>query len=228
MLNTGNPLNESWHLHDEKEAERRKRERVIRLNTVTIPWLRAAGFGLLSLTVLLYTFGAHGRVDWRSWAWLNLTYAAYCAASAYLLHLFFADLRRRMDLGLVFLVLDLFMWQAAVYFTGAERSWLFVLPLFRVIDQTPVSTRRALVFAHLGPLSYVGLLGYLVWAEGRPIAPGIEVGKITFLYLGSLYAALVARSADLRTQRMTQVIRFARQLVKELEQKSEELEASAR
>jgi PAS domain S-box-containing protein len=228
MLNKGNTPQESWQLHDEKEAERRKRDRSIRLNVVTVPALRAAGFALLSLTVLLYNFGAQGRIDWEAWAWLNLTFAAYCATSTYLLHLFFADLRPRMDLGIVFLVLDLFMWQAAVYMTGAERSWLFVLPLFRVIDQTPISTRRALTFAHLAPLSYVGLLAYLAWYEGRSIEPGTEAGKIAFLYLGGLYAALVARSADRRTHRMAQVIRLARQLVKELEQKSEELEASTR
>ena len=228
MQNTGNTPDDSWHLHDEKEAERRKLERIVRLNVVTVPSLRAAGFALLSLTVLLYNFGAQGRIDWEAWAWLNLTYAAYCATSTYLLHLFFADLRRRMDLGVIFLVLDLCMWQAAVYMTGAEHSWLFVLPLFRVIDQTPISTRRALVFAHLGPLTYLGLLVYLALYEGRSIEPGIEVGKLTFLYLGSLYAALVARSADQRTHRMTQVIRFARQLVKDLEQKSDELEASTR
>ena len=228
MLNNGHTSPESWRLHDEKEAARRKRDRIIRLNVVTVPWLRASGFALLSLTVLLYNFGAQGRIDWEAWAWLNLTYAAYCAASTYLLHLFFADLRSRMDLGLVFLTLDLFMWQAAVYMTGAERSWLFVLPLFRVIDQTSISTRRALTFAHLGALSHVGLLIYLAAYEGRTIQPGIEIGKVTFLYLGSLYAALVARSADQRTHRMTQVIRFARQLVKELEEKSEALEASTR
>ena len=228
MQRTVTALQDSWILHDEKEAERRKIERIIRLNTVTVPALRASGFALLSLTVLLYNVGTQGWVDWRSWAWLNLSYAAYCATTTYLLHLFYADLRRRMDLGAVFLVLDLLMWQAAVYLTGGERSWLFVLPLFRVIDQTPFSTRRALTFAHLGPLSYLALLIYLGTVESRPLALGVEAGKMGFLYLGSLYAALVARSADRRTQRMTQVIRFARDLVKELEEKSAALENSTR
>ena len=81
MLKHGNTPDESWVLHDDKEAERRKAARVIRLNTVTVPSLRAAGFALLALTVLLYNFGAQGRIDWESWAWLNLTYAAYCATS---------------------------------------------------------------------------------------------------------------------------------------------------
>ncbi|HVL66555.1 MAG TPA: ATP-binding protein [Vicinamibacterales bacterium] len=220
---------DSWQFDvDVQEADRRKRERIVRLNTVTVPALRAAGFGLLSITVLLYTFGATGRVDWESWARMNLVFAVYCAVSTYLLYLFYADLRRYFDLGVVFLVVDLPVWQLAVYVTGGDQSWLFFLPVFRVVDQTPISTRRALMFAHLAPLSYVGLLVHLVAVEDRSVALGAEMGKTAFLYFGSLYAALVARSADRRTRRMAEIIRLSRQLVSELGQKSEALEGSSR
>ncbi|HXG55350.1 MAG TPA: ATP-binding protein [Vicinamibacterales bacterium] len=220
---------DSWHLHiDVQESERRKRERSVQLNTVTVPILRAAGFALVSLAVLLYNYGVSGAVDLRTWSQLNLTFALYCAGSAYLLHLFFSDLRKYLDLGFVFLVLDLAFWQVAVYVTGGERSLLFFLPVFRVVDQTAISTRRALTFAHLGPLSYAGLLAYLVFVEGRQVALGPESGKIAFLYLGSLYTALVAQSADRRTRRMAEMIRITRQLVGELGEKSEALEISSR
>ena len=218
-----------WQLHiDVQESERRKRERLVRLNTVTVPAMRAAGLALLSLTVLLYNLGVNGTVDWESWARLNLTFAVYCAISTYLLYLFFADLRRHFDLGVVFLVLDLAVWQLAVYATGADKSWLFFLPVFRVVDQTPISTRRALMFAQLGTISYAGLIFHIIYFEGRHVPLGLEMGKLAFLYFGSIYAALVARSADRRTRRMAEVIRLARQLVAELGQKSEALESSSR
>ena len=213
---------------DVQESDRRKRERLVRLNTITVPALRAAGLALLSLTVLVYNFGVRGAVEWDAWARLNITFAVYCAVSTYLLHLFFVDLRRHFDLGVVFLILDLAVWQLAVHATGADKSWLFFVPVFRVVDQTPIGTKRALMFAHLAPVSYAGLLVHVTYVEGRDVALGLELGKLAFLYFGGIYAALVARSADRRTRYMTEVLRLARQLVGELGQKSEALEASAR
>jgi PAS domain S-box-containing protein len=212
---------------DVGEAERRKRERVVRLNTVTVPRLRVLGYGLVSLTVLLHNHFTFGAVDWAAWGRLNLALAAYCSISWYLLHLFYSDLRRHFDLGVVFLALDLYVDGLAIYASGADKSWLFFLAVFRVVDQTPISTRRALMFAHLAPLSYLGVVLHVLWVEGRSIPLGPELAKLTVIYTGSLYTSMVARSADRRTKRMAQVIRLARQLVGELEQKSEAIEASS-
>ncbi len=220
---------DSWQLQiDAQEAERRKRERVVRLNTITVPSLRGAGFTLLSLTVLFYNYSLYDAFNLAAWTRLTLLFASYCALSFWLLFRCFERLWPRFDLGFLFLVADLPVWQFAVYATGAEKSWLFFLPVFRVVDQTPISIRRALVFAHLGPLSYIALLAYVVLVDGRHLTLHPELGKLAFMYFGSLYAALAARSAEGRTQRMTQVIRLARQLVSELGAKSEALEASSR
>ena len=220
---------DSFQLHvDEREAERRKRERVVRLNTVTVPRLRAVGYALVSLTVLLHNQFAFGAVDWSAWMRFNGALAAYCAVSWYLLHLFYSDLKKHFDLGVVFLALDLWVDGLAIYASGAEKSWLFFLAVFRVVDQTPISTTRALAFAHLAPLSYLGVVMHVIWADGRSIPLGPELAKLTVIYTGSLYTAMVARSADRRTNRTAQVIRLARQLVGELEHKSEALEASSR
>ena len=213
---------------DVGEAERRKRERVVRLNTVTVPQLRVLGYGLVSLTVLLHNHFTFGAVDWAAWGRLNLALAAYCSISWYLLHIFYSDLRKHFDLGVVFLALDLYVDGLAIYASGADKSWLFFLAVFRVVDQTPISTRRALMFAHLAPLSYLGVVLHILWVEGRSIPLGPELAKLTVIYTGSLYTAMVARSADRRTRRMAQVIRLARQLVGELEQKSEAIQASSR
>ena len=82
---------------DVGEAERRKRERVVRLNTVTVPRLRVLGYGLVSLTVLLHNHFAFGVVDWAAWGRLNLALAVYCSISWYLLHIFYSDLRKHFE-----------------------------------------------------------------------------------------------------------------------------------
>ena len=164
---------DSWQLHvDVEEAERRKRERVVRLNTVTVPKLRVLGYGLVSITVLLHNYFTFGTADWSAWMRLNAVLALYCAISWYLLHLFYADLRKYFDLGVMFLALDLWMDGVAIYASGAEKSWLFFLAVFRVVDQTPISTRRALWFAHLAPLSYLAEVVHTDWNDGRPIPLG--------------------------------------------------------
>jgi PAS domain S-box-containing protein len=220
---------DSWQLVvDVDEAKRRKRERVVRLNTVTVPQLRVFGYILVSITVLVHNHLVLGAVDWSAYLRLIGALALYCAISWYLLHLFYADLKDYFDLGVAFLALDLWFYGLAIYTSGAEKSWLFFLAVFRVVDQTPISTRRALFFAHLAPLSYLGVVVHRIWVDGVPLPIGPELPKIAVIYFGSLYTAVVARSADRRTYRMTQVIRLARELVTELGQKSAALEASSR
>jgi signal transduction histidine kinase/CheY-like chemotaxis protein len=219
---------DSWQFHiDVQEADRRKRERLVDLNTVTLPKLRLLGYALVSLTVLLHNHLVFGAVNWDAWMRLNGALFMYCAASWYLLHLFYADLKPYFDLGVAFLVMDLGVDAIAVHASGAENSWLFFLPIWRVVDQTPVSMRRALVFAHLAPLSYLGVVMYVVGIEGREIAVPPELAKLAVIYTASLYTAMVAHKADLQTRSMTGAIGLARQLVGELGRKSEALEASS-
>ena len=218
-----------WELHvDPRESERRKRERIVRLNTVIVPKLRALGFGLVSLTVLLHNYFVFESVDVPAWVRLNVVLALYSAVSWYLLQLFYADLQKSFDLGVAFLVLDLAFYGLAIHASGGEKSWLFFLAVFRVVDQTPLSQRRALAFAHVAPLSYLGVLLYVLFVEGRSIPLGPELAKLIVIYTGGLYASVVARNADRRTRGMARVIRFSRKLVAELAQKSTALESSSR
>jgi PAS domain S-box-containing protein len=219
---------DTWELQPgTAAAERVKRERLVRLNTVVIPRLRVIGLALMLAGVLLHNQMILGQPMWAAWGRLSLIVAGYCAASTYLLHLFFADVRGRFDLGGAFLAADLAMFSLVIYATGAERSWIFFLPLFRVADQTSTSFRRALLFAHLAPLSYVAVILQVMLVDGRTIPLGPEVAKLLFIYTGSLYIAIIARTADERHERMSKVIRLARQLIGDLEQKSTALEASS-
>ena len=225
------PLTEpdGWGLQlDVAGAERRKVQRLVRLNTVEIPRLRAFGLALVLLGVFVHNYLVAVDASTATALRLVAISAVYCAASWYLLHLFYADLLPRLDVGVVFLTTDLWLFALIVYATGAERSWMFFLPLFRVVDQTTSSLKRAVAFAHLAPLSYLGVVLYVVFVDGRAIALGPEVAKMLFIYAGGLYIAMIARTSDERHRRASKAIRFARQLIGELEQKTEAVEASSR
>jgi two-component system, sensor histidine kinase len=216
---------------DPAEAERRKRARLVQVNTLVVPRLRLLGFALLATAAFLHNALIYPGWDsfvWREWLRLVATFAIYSAVTWYLLYLFYEDARRVVDLGTVFLACDLSMFSVAIYYTGAERSWMFWLPLFRVIDQTSTTFRRALAFAHLAPLCYGAVLADAVLRGHRPIAWGPEAAKLIFIYIGSIYAAMIARTGDERHQRSSEIIRLARGLIRELEEKSKALERSSR
>ncbi len=218
----------AWHLRlDPREAERTKTEWRIRVNTVAVPRLRLLGFALIALGVLLHNRFVLDDLSWTAWARMAAMLAAYALASWYLLSLFFADVLPYVDLGFVFLVCDMAMFTLVIYATGAERSWLFFLPLFRVVDQTPAGFARALVFAHLAPLSYAAVVASVVLGEGRHIPLAAEAAKILFIYAGGLYIALVARAGDARHARLTEAIRVGRRLIAQLGEKSQTLEVSS-
>src|SRR5450759_1833684 len=216
---------------DPAEADRRKRARLVQLNTQVIPRLRLLGFVFLATGALLHNAFIYPGLDGFSWtAWVRLVayLGVYSLATWYLLYLFYEETRPSLDLGAVFLASDMGMFSVAIYFTGAEHSWIFFIPLFRVVDQTSTSFKRALAFAHLAPLTYLLVILQVVFVEHRHIPAGPEVAKLVFIYIGSLYIAMVARPGDKRHQRSSEIIRLARGLIHELEEKSQALERSSR
>jgi PAS domain S-box-containing protein len=216
---------------DPAEADRRKRARLVQLNTQVIPRLRLLGFVFLATGALLHNAFIYPGLDGFSWtAWVRLVayLGVYSLATWYLLHLFYEETRPSLDLGTVFLASDMGMFSLAIYFTGAEHSWIFFIPLFRVVDQTSTSFKRTLIFAHLAPLTYLLVILQVVFVEHRHIPAGPEVAKLVFIYIGSLYIAMVARTGDARHQRSSEIIRLARGLIHELEEKSGALEHSSR
>ena len=215
---------------DPAEAERRKRARLVQLNVQVVPRLRLLGFALLAAAALLHNTliypGWHGFL-WSDWLRLVAGFAVYSATTWYLLHLFYEDTRRYLDLGMIFLATDLGMYSLTIAVTGAERSWMFFLPLFRVIDQAATTFRRAMIFAHLAPLSYAAVLADVVLRGQRQVDWPPEIAKLLFIYAGSLYTAMVARAADRRHQRSSEIIRLARGLIHDLDDKSQALERSS-
>jgi len=216
---------------DPAEAERRKRARLVQIHTLVVPRLRALGFALVATAALLHNsfiYPGWNAFVWRDWLQLVGVFAAYSAVTWYLLYLFYEDTQRFLDLGVVFLACDMAMFSAAIHVAGAEKSWMFFLPMFRVADQTGSSFRRAITFAHLAPLCYGAVLVWVVLIDHRAIAWGPEIAKLIFIYIGSVYIAMIARATDQRYRRSSEVIRLARALIRELDEKGKALERSSR
>ena len=207
---------------DPEEAARRKAERTQRLNTFEVPVLRVIGMAVVAGLVLLHNAFVTGTLSWAGWLLLLAVMEAYSLLS-WLVLARFSSRVRRFDLGLVFLIADLVIWDVAIYHSGGERSALFFILCVRVADQVNTSFRRTMVFAHLSALAYLGLAGYLAFVEQRPLAWPAELAKVFFIYGGNIYMSLAARTADTRRRQISAAIRVARDLIRRLEERSAEL-----
>ncbi|HMU67072.1 MAG TPA: hypothetical protein PKE57_08000, partial [Cellvibrionaceae bacterium] len=86
----------------------------------------------------------------------------------------------RLDLGLVFLMLDVPLFCLALPQTGGAASWFALALLLRVADQIPAGTRRVALFCHWTVLCYVGVLvlssplGEVLWRLGDKLVAGVR------------------------------------------------------
>ena len=98
---------------DPAEADRRKRARLVYLNTQVIPRLRLLGFTFVASTALLHNAYIYPGLEGFSWAaWFRLVtiLGVYSFGSWYLLSLFYEDAQKSVDLGTVFLATDMGMY----------------------------------------------------------------------------------------------------------------------
>jgi two-component system, sensor histidine kinase and response regulator len=121
------------------------------------------------------------------------------------------------DLTLAALAGDVVVWTVAIYYTGAEASWLFFIPLLRVADQTQTTFRRALGFALFATFCFAAMLGWVAVIDQRPIATSAVSAKVLFILLSGIYIALAARTAEARRATLTDAVRMSRDLIRRLE-----------
>ena len=201
---------------DPDKAERGKRARNQWLNTVQVPLLRFVGFGLLAGAVWFYNRWFADPPEpasiARSYA---LVVALYGIFAAIALRFFWARFRG-FDLGMVFLVLDVFFMTGAVYATGGERSWLLSILMLRVADQAISGARRALAFGHLTVACLLVMILYLGFVEERPLDWVRELSKLVLIYAGNLYIAVTALAGDARRRKLAAAIQVARKSLRGL------------
>lgn len=207
-------------LHEEGAVRAR---RLRKLNTRTVPLLRAIGANFLVFGAVVHNVMILGEVDWFAiFAYAGFI-EAYCLATWWALDRWY-DPDAKLDLSLVFLVADLLPMAVGVYVTGATRSWLFWVFLFRVVDQTSTYFLRAFMFTWLAALAYGGVVLWAVAADGSTINMAGELAKLLFLVMGGSYMAFTARTSERVRDRLGHAIRAARQSVSELKLKSHQLE----
>ncbi len=192
-------------------------------HSVQVPALRLIGSTLLAIVVILNQRYISGS---STGAWVAPALIAYALASWLVLY-FLYDRTGRLDLGLAFLILDVpVLMILAIYATGGEHSWIFLVLLLRVVDQTHTNFRRTLMFSHIVTASYLALLGYLHFVDRHDIPWSQELAKVTFLYAACWYTSLVARTAERYQKRTMEALRHSRDLVVKLEEKSALLDTS--
>ena len=215
---------QSRFLLDPEKTEHEKRVLERQFHVFEVPWLRLLGLAILTALVVFHEVFSTGETNWQLPLRIAAVLLVYALASWAVLYLCFDAAKPRLNLGTVFLALDIpaFVW--VIYQTGADDSWLFFLLYIRVADQTNTTFRRALGFSHVAVASYALLILYLAFVEHRPVSWPAEAFKLLILYGANLYVSLTARTAERLRARMVAAIRFARDLVARLQAQSRELE----
>ena len=214
-----------FHL-DRERSEQDKQRRERHFHVVEVPLLRAIGFSMITLLVLLrYSFVPDSSATDLARPWLvGAIGMIYSLVAWAVLYAGFDALKPRVNLGTVFLAVDVLVFILAIYLTGGDRSWLFFLLFIRTADQANTNFKRALAFGHLSVAAYAAMLLELQFVEHRAIAWRPELFKIALLYGANLYVALTARTAERVRERMVGAIRLSRELVRRLQDQSREVE----
>ena len=208
---------------DPQKAELRAREREVHLWCVEVPRLRITGF--LSLAVLMAVSGrTEGAPPFPQIAMFALSCVVYAASSSLLARIPPPGRAVRWT-GLAFLALDFIPIGAVIWMTGAEASLFFFLPMAHVANQASRGSGHVFLFGQIGTASFVALLA-LRSAAGHSVDWRTGLLKALLIWCVCLYVAISARSADRLRLRIALLFRTARDLVRELDQKTRQLEES--
>ncbi len=197
----------------------RKADKQRRYTTRQVPALRLLGFTILWLIVAASVVSTAGA--WPGLRALGVTFLIYGLGSWAALRL--VPHRWTGPASLVFLGLDPFIWMTAVYMTGGEASWLYILPLMRVSDQLNTSRRQALAFTAIGVAAYVGMLGYRQVVDGQALVWTSQAGRIAFLVGCGGYLSMTAGTAERLRQQLANAVRTARASIRRLQEQSVDL-----
>ena len=194
---------------DPHEIERKKAQRLYRLNVVKIPTLRILGFCLLTFCIFFHNLFILDSSSRPRIFVIASVVISYSLISWLVLYLYFEKINK-IDIGFTFLVVDVFIWTFLIYYSGGEKSLFFWLMVMRVADQYNTSFKRVLFFGHLSLFCYLGMLVYLLYVEHRPLSIPYELPKILAIYGSNLYIAVTARPSEQYRYHRASAIRVAR------------------
>ncbi len=210
---------------DEAQLAQRRAASTRRLYTQQVPLLRGIGFVILCALLLLQ--GDHAAAPGgATQAGLLIANLAYAAAAWVLLRVGYGR-SGRLDLPLLLFHLDVLMWLANLSWLEQGNLFFAYFLLVRVVDQVGFGFRRALYFAHMVTLAY---LGYALWASLHAPAQADwpqHLGIAASMYLFGLYLAATGLVTARLRDRLRQAVHAARTLVETLNQKNVALQAQA-
>jgi signal transduction histidine kinase/CheY-like chemotaxis protein len=208
---------------DPSQVAERRAAAERRMHTIQMPVVRALGFAVVCVLVVLD--------DWRTGESLSSPQLLALLAG----NLLYAGLswpflrwawgRGRIDWSFTFLHLDLLVWLVNLYHLEPSTLFFAYFLLIRVADQVGFGFRRALYF------NYVVCAGYLAYSVCVAlIEPGRAswVDRLVLLFTMFLLGAYLATTGlvNERLRRRTNIaIRTARELVGSLEHQTQTLQA---
>ncbi len=204
----------------------RKAASARRLNTVQIPFLRAAGFGIVCVIAVVQDLRTDLSFPSPELLWLVALNVCFAAFGWFTLRWGYGR-SGKIDLSLLLFHLDIVVWMVNLH--HLERSQLFFayFLLVRVIDQAGFGFRRALYFDHVVTAAYLAYAAWLsVYEPALALWPQ-RLGIATIMYLLGLYFALTGLVTERLRHRTRQAMQAASALVERLEQKANDLQAQA-
>ena len=205
---------------------RRRAANARRLNTVQIPAVRAAGFLILCVIAVLQDVRVGIPLASRELEFLLAANIGYSVLSWLALRGWYGR-TGALDLGLLFLHLDILVWLPNLRHLEHVHLFFGCLLLVRVADQVGDGFRRAIYFNHLVVASY---LAYSLWIWRYRPAEAAWSDRWTIaatMYLLGTYLAFTGLVSERLRRRVRRAMQTARALVSSLEEKTRALEHQA-
>lgn len=206
------------------EAQARR----VRLNTRVFPLYRALGFQVLLVLAVLHNAAVFGRVGWSAVLPLAAVVELYVVLAWVAIRRWFSTAPELggWDVSDLFFLADLVLWAWLIAVTGADRSWLFLLPLLRVADHR--GAPHVFAFAWLAPLSYIAVLLWAALQPGGVPAWDVEALKVGLLASAGLYIALTGQHVRRLQEQRGAALKVAAGLLGQLRERTERLDQANR
>lgn len=221
------PIDVENLMMDRETAESRRALRDHRSQTRVIPAVRAALLLLMGCVGIAHNWAVFGTLLDTSAVTLIATFFAYSLLSLWVLQAFYTPAGRP-HLGRLFMRLDVVFGAALIYATGGPKSLLFFLPYLLVGDQAAAGFGWRLHLLFLCALAHISALAASVFIAGSELSLGLEFLKVGSCCMAFGYLAYTARTGELIRRRDQATVALARDLVRDLQRQSHELEAAKR
>jgi signal transduction histidine kinase/ActR/RegA family two-component response regulator len=198
-----------------------------RVHTVQLPAVRAAGFAILCIIAILQDIRLGVAPDRLPLPLLLALNVGYAAGSWAALRAWYGR-TGRLDLGLLFLHLDVLVWLPNLHHLEQAHLFFACLLLVRVADQVGWGFRQAIWFNHVVVVAYLAYSGWVGLMRPEEAFWATRLTIAATMYLLGVYLAFTGLVSERLRRRMREAMRTARELVESLGQKQRVLETQAR